>query len=43
MLTLHGGSSSTIALIRSTFWIPKIREAVKHVLRSCVTCLRVAG
>ena len=43
MLTLHGGPSSTIAFIRSTFWIPKIRQAVKPVLRSCVTCLKVTG
>ena len=40
---LHAGLESTVAHIRQTYWIPKIRQAVKAVLRQCVPCLTVSG
>ena len=43
MHMLHAGLESTVSHIRQTFWIPKIRQVVKSVLRKCVTCLKVNG
>lgn len=33
----------TAAMIRNTFWIPRIRQVLKSILRVCVTCLKVNG
>ncbi len=38
--TLHGGTTQTIAYIRSKFWIPSCRSLVRKLLLSCVTCSR---
>ena len=38
---LHGGVQETLASIRQQFWIPKGRQAVRNVLRRCVTCRKV--
>ena len=43
LLLLHAGVSSTVTFIRRKFWIPKIRQVVKCVIRSCVPCVKVIG
>ena len=40
---LHSGLSSTITLLRQNFWIPKMRQTVKNVLRKCMTCRKITG
>ena len=39
----HSGIKDTLITIRETSWIPRGREAVKRILRKCVTCKRVEG
>ena len=39
----HMGVRSTLAELRSKFWIPKGRQVVKKILNQCVTCKRVQG
>ncbi|XP_070571205.1 uncharacterized protein [Ptychodera flava] len=34
---------STVTHIRQRYWIPRIRETVKSVLRNCVICKKVIG
>ena len=41
--SLHEGISGTLAEVRSKFWIPKGRQAVKKVISRCNICQRVAG
>ncbi|MPC73958.1 hypothetical protein E2C01_068301 [Portunus trituberculatus] len=36
--TLHGGMGDTLTNIRTSFWIPKARQAVKSCIKSCVIC-----
>ena len=38
--TLHGGVAMTMAKIRETFWVPKLRRLVKRVRSSCWGCKR---
>lgn len=38
---LHSGENATISQIRRKYWIPQIRQCVKSVLRTCVTCKKV--
>ena len=40
---LHGGVQETLASIRQQLWIPKGRQAVRNVIRRCVTCRKVEG
>ncbi|XP_070560174.1 uncharacterized protein [Ptychodera flava] len=40
---LHSGMQATVTNIRQRYWIPRIRESVKAVLRKCVTCRKIAG
>ncbi|XP_063420482.1 uncharacterized protein LOC134705689 [Mytilus trossulus] len=40
---LHSGLSSTVTLIRQTYWIPTIRQVANSILRKCVTCKKVKG
>jgi hypothetical protein len=40
---LHGGVNITVTHLRQTYWIPKIRQSVKTILRKCVTCHKVIG
>jgi len=40
---LHAGETCTISFIRHVYWIPQIRQVVKGILRSCVTCRKVQG
>ena len=41
--TMHHGVESTLARIRSRYWIIKGRKSVKNVLRKCVVCKRYQG
>ena len=38
--TLHGGVASTMAVVRSLFWIPVLRKLTKSVMRSFYGCKR---
>ena len=40
---LHSGLRATLAELRSRYWVPKGRQAVKKVLRSCVACKKQGG
>ncbi|XP_070541625.1 uncharacterized protein [Ptychodera flava] len=40
---LHSGMQATVTNIRQRYWIPRIRESVKAVLRKCVKCRKIAG
>ena len=40
---MHHGVETTLAQIRSKYWIVKGRKSVKEVLRNCVTCTRYQG
>ena len=40
---LHSGLNSTVTHLRQSYWIPRIRQCVKTVLRKCVTCRKVTG
>ncbi|XP_053391280.1 uncharacterized protein LOC128553848 [Mercenaria mercenaria] len=41
---LHSGMHATICQLRQRFWIPKIHQAVKSLLRTtCVTCRKVSS
>ena len=39
----HSGLKDTLTAIRERFWIPRDREAVRGILRKCVTCKKVEG
>ena len=39
----HCGVRSTLAELRSRFWVPKGRQIVKKILNQCVTCKRLIG
>ena len=39
----HSGTNSTLTAIRQTFWIPKARQRIKSLLRTCTTCKRRSG
>ncbi|XP_070141605.1 uncharacterized protein [Drosophila kikkawai] len=38
-ITLHGGNQPMIRLIRSKFWIPRVRKLGKSVIYSCKVCV----
>ncbi|XP_070855575.1 uncharacterized protein [Drosophila suzukii] len=40
--TLHGGAHLTLAHTRYKFWIPNGRQAVRTILRKCITCFRAS-
>ena len=40
---LHAGTNSIVTAIRQTFWIPKVRQRVRSLLRSCTICKRHGG
>nr|XP_006817797.1 PREDICTED: uncharacterized protein LOC102802785 [Saccoglossus kowalevskii] len=40
---LHSGLLSTVTDLRQTYWIPKIRQLVKRIIRQCVTCRKITG
>ncbi|GFS45902.1 integrase catalytic domain-containing protein [Trichonephila inaurata madagascariensis] len=35
---MHGGTASTLAQVRSNYWIPKGRQLVKKIIRNCFIC-----
>ncbi|XP_071127721.1 uncharacterized protein [Mytilus edulis] len=39
----HSGLSSTVTLLRQTYWIPSIRQVIKSIIHKCVICKKVAG
>ncbi|KAL5009405.1 hypothetical protein ScPMuIL_014986 [Solemya velum] len=39
----HGSLNNTITFIQQTYWIPKIRQCVKKILRKCLPCLKIRG
>lgn len=41
--TQHSGIRATLGELRSRFWVPKGRQAVKKVLTECVTCKKAQG
>ena len=38
--SLHGGGGLTMAAIRETFWVPRLRRVVKKVTKNCWGCKR---
>ncbi|XP_070855336.1 uncharacterized protein [Drosophila suzukii] len=40
--TLHGGAHLSLAHTRYKFWIPNGRQAVRTILRKCITCFRAS-
>ena len=40
---LHNGVRSTLAELRSRFWVPKGRQVVKRVISRCVPCEKIEG
>lgn len=39
----HYGVNSTVAYLRQKWWVPKIRQSVKGVLRNCNLCKKYQG
>jgi len=39
----HGGVNSVITVLWQQYWIPKIRQVVRSLLRKCVTSKKVSG
>ena len=40
LMTLHGGVGMTMTHIREKYWIPKLRQLTKTMIRSCHGCQR---
>lgn len=38
--TLHGGTQLTIHKLRERYWIPRLRTAVRSIIRHCLICCR---
>ena len=38
--TLHGGVGLTMAKVRKTYWIPRLRQLVKLLIKRCYGCKR---
>ena len=38
--TLHGGVGLTMAWIRRTYWIPRLRQLTKEIIKGCYGCKR---
>ena len=41
--TCHGGVKSTLAQLRSRFWLIKGRQTVKKIIHKCIICKRFGG
>ena len=37
-IVLHNGIKETLNEIRTKFWVPKTRNVIKQITRSCLTC-----
>ena len=40
---MHSGVNDTLMLLRENYWILKGKQAVKQVIKNCVTCLKSEG
>ena len=40
---LHSGVNSTVTALRQNFWITSIRQYVRKLLQTCVTCRKLEG
>ncbi|XP_045215312.2 uncharacterized protein LOC123565509 [Mercenaria mercenaria] len=40
---LHAGLESTVTYLRQRFWIPSIRQRVRTIIRTCVTCRKLTA
>ena len=40
---LHSGVNSVITALRQRYWIPRIRQTVRNLVRKCVICRKVSG
>ena len=38
ILTLHGGVSLSMSFIRQKYWVPRLRQLTKKVIRACYGC-----
>ena len=38
--TLHGGVGLTMAKVRETYWVPRLRQLVKRLIKRCYGCKR---
>ena len=38
--TLHGGVGLTMAKVRERYWVPRLRQLTKRVIRNCNGCKR---
>ena len=36
--TLHGGAGWTMSMVREAYWIPKLHQLTKKVIRKCYGC-----
>ncbi|XP_050324467.1 uncharacterized protein LOC126755778 [Bactrocera neohumeralis] len=39
LITLHGGNQLVLRLMRSEFWIPKLKTLIKSTIHQCKTCV----
>lgn len=42
-INMHGGINSTLACVMQKYYLPRARQRIKSVLRSCVTCKKETG
>uniref|UniRef100_A0A7I4Y532 Integrase catalytic domain-containing protein n=1 Tax=Haemonchus contortus TaxID=6289 RepID=A0A7I4Y532_HAECO len=40
-LQYHQGVAHTMAIVRGSFWIPKLRQQVSQIIRSCLPCQKL--
>ncbi|XP_069965825.1 uncharacterized protein [Bactrocera oleae] len=38
-ITLHGGNQLVLRLMRTEFWIPKLKTLIKSIIHQCKTCV----
>ena len=38
--TLYGGAGLTMSMVRESYWIPKLHQLTKKVIRKCYGCKR---
>jgi hypothetical protein len=42
-MVCHDGIRETLNGVRKRFWVPRGREAVKRIVRRCITCKKIEG
>ena len=40
---MHSGKEHVLAVLRERFWIPRARRLIRRIIRSCITCKRLAA